>query len=51
MSSKFLPIGVDESQRKFFARSLRPRLEAELQQQIVIYAQQFGDISVYHALS
>jgi hypothetical protein len=40
---------VDESQRQFFACSLRPRLEAELQQQIVIYAQQFGDVSVYHA--
>jgi hypothetical protein len=49
MSSKFLPVGVDESQRQLFARSLRPRLEAELQQQIVIYAQQFGDVSVYHA--
>ena len=49
MSSKFLPIGVDESQRQLFARSLRPRLEAELQQQIVIYAQHFGDVSVYHA--
>ncbi|CAN9211261.1 unnamed protein product [Alternaria alternata] len=49
MSSKFLPVGVDESQRQLFARFLRHRLEAELQQQIVIYAQQFGDVSVYHA--
>ncbi|KAH8633097.1 hypothetical protein IG631_11731 [Alternaria alternata] len=49
ISSKFLPIGVGESQRQLFAHSLRPRLEAELQQQIVIYAQQFGDVSVYHA--
>jgi hypothetical protein len=49
MSSNFLPIRVDESQRQLFARALRPRLEVELQQQIVIYAQQFGDVSVYHA--
>ncbi|CAN9377903.1 unnamed protein product [Alternaria alternata] len=49
MSGKFLPIGLDESQRQLFARSLRPRLEAELQQQIIIYAQQFGDVSVCHA--
>ncbi|KAL1793574.1 hypothetical protein ACET3X_008556 [Alternaria dauci] len=49
MASHDQPIEVEELKRQFFAHCLRPRLEAEFQQQVAIYAQQFGDVSVDHA--
>jgi hypothetical protein len=49
MVSDFALVGMNESQQQLFENFLRPRLEAELQQQVTIYSQQIAEALVYHA--